>query len=207
MLLSHQHRFIFIHIYKNAGVSISQALLPFAADAVSGMLRRLKKKPSISYKVTPSYPPHITAQSLADQIGIDRFRSYFSFAIVRNPWDWQVSLYTYMLNDSQHFQHELIRSFKNFDEYITWRCTKDPNLQKDFVCNQDGEQLVNRIGRFEYLHEDFQTICARIGIATTLPHLNKSQRRPYQEYYNDKTKELVTQVFKPDIEMFQYEFE
>ena len=31
MLISHRHRFVFVHIYKTAGISIVTALIPFAA--------------------------------------------------------------------------------------------------------------------------------------------------------------------------------
>ena len=31
MLISHRHRFLFVHIYKTAGISISSALIPYAA--------------------------------------------------------------------------------------------------------------------------------------------------------------------------------
>ncbi len=207
MLISHKHRFIFIHIYKNAGTSITQALLPFALDSLPGMLRHFQKKPSTSDVTLRPYPPHITAKSIAEKIGRDHFRSYFSFAIVRNPWDWQVSLYTYMLQSPQHYQHKLVKSFRSFDEYIIWRCDKDIRLQKDFIYSEDGEKLVDFIGRYENLNEDFKTICSRINIPANLRHLNKSRTKPYQDYYSQDIKERVAQAFKPDINLFQYDFE
>jgi len=43
------------------------------------------------------YHPHITASELISKIGKEDFDSYFSFAIVRNPWAWQVSQCEYPL--------------------------------------------------------------------------------------------------------------
>ena len=45
------------------------------------------------------------------------FEEYFKFGFVENPWDWQVSLYTFMLKDAKHHQHEFVKSLKDFDEY------------------------------------------------------------------------------------------
>ena len=102
-----------------------------------------------------------------------------------------------------------MKAFNNFDEYIEWRClVQNEARQRDFIYSQDNELLVDFVGRFENLEADFAKICDHIGISTTLPKLNVAKnRKPYQEYYNKKTKELVKQTFKEDIELLGYEFE
>lgn len=137
------------------------------------------------------FPAHIKASELINAIGKEAFESFFSFAIVRNPWDWQVSLYEYTLKNTTHYQHDLVNGFGNFDEYISWRCVEEVRFQKDFIYSDDGELLVDFVGRFERIDADFETICFHIGISTFLPKLNVSNRKPYQQYYNEKTKDLV----------------
>jgi hypothetical protein len=66
---------------------------------------------------------------------------------------------------------------------------------------------VNFIGKYENLKDDFKKICNKIGISTTLPKLNVSKSKPYQEYYNDETIDLVRKTFQPDIKIFNYDFE
>lgn len=209
MLISEKHRFIFIHIYKNAGTSITAALLPFATNIWLYRANSILRKYGISipHYVDPHpYEGHITASELISRIGQSTFRTYFSFAIVRNPWDWQVSFYTFMLRNTHHHQHELTKNFRNFDEYIKWRCTEELRYQKDFVFSPDGTKLVDFIGRYEQLEDDFRSICSRIGISTHLPRLNVSKMKPYRDYYNKETIELVQRTFAPDIELFGYSF-
>lgn len=210
MLLSHKHKFLFIHIYKNAGTSITTALLPFAVyNAAHLAAFRLtdRFKWRLPWVLNPRpLKVHISAQRIVEQMGREKFGEYFSFAIVRNPWDWQVSLYTYMLKKPDHHQHQLVKQLGSFEEYVEWRCREEVRFQKDFVFSQAGEQLVSFVGKFENLDADFATICERIGIQTSLPRLNTSKTRPYQEYYNARTIEMIRRTFAPDIECFEYDF-
>lgn len=207
MLISKKHRFLFIHIYKTGGTSITSALLPFCGNIWqqrgAALLRRLNM-----LCLTPQpYFKHAKASELAAKLGQEIFESYFSFAFVRNPWDWQVSLYAYILKDVGHFQHQRVKGFRDFDEFIRWRCREAKSYQKDFIFSASGEQLVDFVGRFERLEDDFQTICARLGVSARLPKLNVSNTKPYQEYYNKETIELVRRKFQGDIDAFGYEFE
>jgi hypothetical protein len=207
MVLSKERRFLFVHIYKNAGTSITTALLPFAAgrwQLLAGDALRKLRVP-VAFGPQP-FAQHSTAPEMIQAMGREAFDALFSFAIVRNPWDWQVSLYHYMCTETKHHQHELAKSFSGFDEYIRWRCREEVMFQKDFIYSPDGELLVDFVGRFENLEADFATICSRIGIAASLPKLNVSNTTPYRQFYSDATQELVRRAFAPDIALFGYDF-
>ena len=152
------------------------------------------------------FPGHIRASELIDIIGYDQYKKFFTFAIVRNPWDWQVSLYRYMLKNITHPQHDFIKQLDNFHSYVVWRCKEEVRLQRDFIYSDQGELLINFVGRFENIDNDFSKICSQIGITATLPRLNVSNTRPYQDFYNARSKDLVWRAFKDDIELFEYEF-
>jgi hypothetical protein len=76
-----------------------------------------------------------------------------------------------------------------------------------FVTDADGELLVDFVGRFESLREDFGHVCRTLGLNLRLPHANKSAHRDYRTCYNDRTAELVGTHFRQDVERFGYTFD
>ena len=210
MILSHKKKFIYIHVYKVAGTSIRTVLKEYddlsSSDfpLIENMKFFLGKRFNFFSKWAID---HINARELKTLLPDDVFNSYFKFAFVRNPWDWQVSLYHYMLQYKKHPQHNLISKMKSFDEYIEWRINNDMELQKDFLFGENGEILVDYIGKFENLQEDFNNICSKISISQSiLPLANSSKHTFYKDYYNNHTKNLIYNAFQKDIEIFNYEF-
>jgi hypothetical protein len=208
MVISHSHRFIFIHIYKVAGTSIANALYPYAWKP-NPMVRLIE---SLGIKLPHSlvrdpFSRHISALQLRNGLPSVTFDDFFKFAFVRNPWDWQVSLFHYARSKKSHHQHRKINALRDFEDYIQWRVTEDRKLQKDFVCDESGELLVDFVGKYENLESDFQKICNTLEIDGTLPHLNRSIHRDYKSYYTEKSVRLIEEHFEEDIDFFQYRFE
>ena len=208
MLISRKYNFLFVHIYKNAGTSITKALRPFVLNPSQRRIRNGLKKigAPFSFFDPQPFPDNIKASEIIDFLCYEKFKSFYSFAIVRNPWDWQVSLYNYMLKTESHNQHELVKDLGSFEKYIEWRCENEIRFQRDFIYSENNELLVNFVGKFESLDADFKKICSNIGISTSLPKLNVSNSKPYQNFYTERTEELVRKSFQPDIETFNYEF-
>jgi hypothetical protein len=150
---------------------------------------------------------HIKAREVKKYLDPEIYNTYFKFTFVRNPWDWQVSLYHFMLQYQNHPQHKLVTKMKTFDEYIEWRINNDMELQSEFVTDVHGNKIVDFIGRFENIQQDFNQILSHIGLEPIeLPYINKSKHKYYKEYYNEHTKKLIGTAFKQDIELFNYDF-
>src|SRR4026209_3030482 len=81
MLISHRHRFIFIHVPKTGGSSVTAALRPFCEPETLETARQRGLK------------VHSTARDVIRAFGRDVWESYFTFALERNPWDKCLSLY------------------------------------------------------------------------------------------------------------------
>lgn len=194
-MISHKHKFIFIHINKTGGTSIETA---FSDDEVE------RKNPS----------KHATAIEYRNKFG-DKFLEYFKFTIVRNPWDWLVSRYFWCKDDRRYHKH--VRSdFKNFMHSIGEEAdiarvkilnrTLIPQHYR--ILDESENQIVDFVGRFENLQEDFNISCDRIGIPhRKLPHKFKTKHKHYTEYYDDETREIVAEKYAKDIEYFGYEYE
>jgi hypothetical protein len=93
---------------------------------------------------------------------------------------------------------------KTFEEWI--RARKFLRPCSSYICNTDGKSMMNYVGRFEDLKENFSTICERLKIDAKLPHLNRSAHGYYREYYNLETRAIVEEHFAVDIKEFGYEF-
>ena len=207
MIISHSKKFIFIHNYKVAGTSVQGSLKKYGNQSFlrSGIpdmiMLALGKYPRI---FSSQFDGHIRAKDLRKNIPSEVFDNYFKFGFVRNPWDWQVSLYTYMMKLESHHQHQLVKAMKDFDEYIDWRVHKDLNLQKDFFY--DGDTcIVDFIGKMETMNTDFNTVLGRLGIESKLPHLNKSRDdNNFLKYYSQKSLDMVYEAFRSDVELFGY---
>lgn len=220
MLISNKHKFIFIHIAKVAGQSISNALMPYCAEPYQKLL-----SPAISYRLQlkintqlkrhfgimlnpQPYPDHIRAEGLRDILGAEEFNTYYSFAFVRNPWDWLLSNYTYALTNRRHYRHRLVTKFSSFDDYVEWHCTEENQYptQGQYIFDQDGRQIVSFVGRYESLESDYQRLCSDIGIVSSLPKLNVSKNRGYRTRYSKAAKELVGCKYASDIQLLCYDF-
>lgn len=206
MIISHQKKFIFIHNYKVAGTSIKNSLKRY--NNKSFLRSTNSDKVRFIFGLYPriyssSFPGHMKAIELKKELPPKIFDDYFKFGFVRNPWDWQVSLYTYMLKLESHHQHELIKSMKSFDEYIDWRVHNDLHLQKEFFY-ADDECLMDYVGKMENLESDFTAVCEKVNIVAELPHLNASRKDDYLKYYSKESFTMVSQAFEDDIKLFEY---
>ncbi|MCH2214320.1 MAG: sulfotransferase family protein [Flavobacteriales bacterium] len=204
MIFSYSKNFLFIHNYKVAGTSIRDVLKKYSYRPHEKfhyqVFRRLGIIPS--YHTFRSHGPILEVKNRMPSILFNRL---FKFGFVRNPWDWQVSLYHFAQQTENHHQHELI-SQMNFEEYIQWRVNEDLHLQKDFFTDEKGEIIMDFIGKMESLEEDFSFVARTIGMDETLSHKNKSNHTHYRKYYSTKTKDLVYRAFLEDINTFGYEF-
>lgn len=188
MIGSHSKKFVFFHLYKVAGTSL-RSIIERHAEFRGGK--------------------HDRPSKFIEQYGREMYDNYYTIAFVRNPFDWQVSLYHYMLIDVGHFQHKLIKSFKTFDEYIEWR-VKGPDLitQYEFLSegsSNDSPLTIDFIGKFESIHEDVEKLKTKFGFTGSLPHLNKSNHKHFMDYYNDRTEKMMREAFDIDFRTFGYE--
>jgi len=206
VLVSHRHRFIFIHVYKTAGMSVRHALDPFAKGRWRRQAARFTHRAGLSFPRTD--PLHLTAWQIRERLSPEVFDRYYKFAFVRNPWAWQVSLYHYMLGRSDHVQSAFVHGLGGFDPYIRWRVAEEVRLQKAFLTDPSGRLIVDYVGRMETLDDDFAAICRAVGLPIRgLPHKNRSAHHDYRAYYTDETRELVADAFRDDIAMFGYTFD
>ncbi len=154
------------------------------------------------------HPQHLGALEWRTQLTPFIFNTLFKFAFVRNPWDWQVSLYHYCLQEPAHPDNAFFQSLGSFEKYIEWRVTQTLETQKSFLVDEEGKFIVDYIGRFENLSNDLEHVCQVLGFDNVhVPHVNASKHKDYRTYYNNRTRQLVEEHFQEDIAAFGYTFE
>jgi chondroitin 4-sulfotransferase 11 len=193
-MISHEHKCIFIHIPKTAGTSINK-MLNLEPDYEK---RRINGHGGMAY-----HRKYFK-------------KGYFSFSFCRNPWDRLFSAYFYLSSEkclnwpvSNTRIHSTIKKYRDFKTFVNHidESMNDKHFQHQHSFIQHPVYNIDFIGRFENLQEDFNTICDKIGIPQQeLPHKNKTKHKHYTEYYDDETRQIVTEKYAKDIEYFGYEF-
>ena len=217
MFFSRKMDVLFVWIPKAAGSSIYRALKNSRYKC-----RRLlnKEKDGIIHFPYTDFDnkgavtfAHTSIDALFDKdiIHKDFFENAFKFCFVRNPWDRLVSLFFY-----REF-HKKYDSFQQFcldfkDKEIepiglyNSRLNSQFNDQLSWIIGKNGRLLVDFIGRYERLEDDFRKICRIISIRKSLPHRNATRHAHYREYYNAESIEIVRKRYSRDIEYFGYDF-
>tara|TARA_Y100000389_G_C17454498_1_gene517151 strand:+ start:1353 stop:1988 length:636 start_codon:yes stop_codon:yes gene_type:complete len=210
-MIDFRNKFIFIHVHKAAGKSISRAL---ERNHFSNIINKsdylyYHYKKHFGKKYIVSEIDNIKKHSQAIDYKTylkDDYAKYFKFAFVRNPFDWQVSQYFYMKEKKVHFQHEIVKNM-NFRDYIVWRCQEDLQLQTDYLLDSNNNVIVDFIGKVENIQYDIKKVEQNIGFKLNLPHINKSEHSRSTEYYDDFTLNLVVENFKKDFKLLKYKTE
>jgi len=216
MLISHSHKFITIDIPKTATRSLRETLVPQNVIDIVGEPRK-----------NVDFYQHGTAQQCLKSLrkSNKNFADYFSFVIVRNPWDRYYSFFKYY--------KEYAEKYKNKDASISWNapginqgklCEKlfanktdeivlrniiiNNPCQSDYYTNEKNEIMVSHIAKFENLNKEFELLCNQVNVNySPLFHGNKSIIK--SSYYNIYTKEtinLVAEKEKNVIELNGYKY-
>jgi hypothetical protein len=181
--VDHDRRLIFVHIPKTGGTSIKRAL---------GM-------EGLGDHRTPTALVHPAT-----------WEAYFSFMVVRNPFDRLVSSYAYHTGPTYHGayfqQHPDLKEW-GFQEHFRKMRDKSWAIrpQVEYTRHDYSQTRISAVLRFEDLAEDARELFERIGVDAELPHLNPSSRRDARDYYDDPDflREVV-EFYREDFEAWGY---
>lgn len=120
MLISHTHKFIFNHMYKTAGTSVMDVFSPcarlpdrMAYDFKSSinLYARINKFfgwPDDGMLRYTGHRKHAKEIDIINKLDPGVCDSYYKFTFVRNPFDFLVNLYFYILQANYHPMHKLV---------------------------------------------------------------------------------------------------
>lgn len=182
--------YVFIHINKTGGSSISNKL---------------------AYKKIQ----HLTAKEVIKWIGREKWDAAETFTVVRNPWDKVASHYLFRKATNQTKLKENPLPFKEwvnktYGQYKDLYYYDKPKMfmpQSEWIKDENNKVAVKHILRFEKLEQDFNKIARILQLEPGLPHLNKTINKQYNSMYDKETAQLIEEWFSEDIERFEYTFE
>lgn len=209
MLISHKHKFIFFHIPKTGGTSVELKLTAFAD------ISAINQKESVYWHHTEpqDLKKHFESQSW-------HWNEYFKFAVVRNPWAFCLSIWTYAHHckkqwegmDTSNFPDPAwvravnnITSNKNYSDFCLKAYKKD--IQYDFLHDSSGNCMVDYVCKLENVQQDIDHVCSLLDLpAQKIPHENASNKQNYRSYYNEQSRDFIAQLCKNTINKFNYKF-
>lgn len=188
-------RFVFLHVPKAAGKSLSRYMIEAWPGRVhgyvsTGQMLELREvaRPGVTLEVTYGHEDMAQTQVLLGQRGRCIEDMAAVFACVRNPYDIIVSTYCFMRRTFKNNSHK--RFFKlannldfegfcmqfeprNITAWLTLRGKRPPNL---------------RLIRFESLEADLSAIATEYGFnPAALRHLNRTDHDHYSSYIRTAT--------------------
>lgn len=236
MIISFKYKFIFIKTYKTAGSSIESYLYEYlktndvyahTADnkgincwgefdpenKLSNFFdkntyqERVKKNLRF-YAHMPAWLIKERLEIYSEKLKFDIFDNFYKFAVIRNPFDLIVSDYFWRKKSSfmtEKSFDNIIKELSN-NEYQTYGLL---NLNK-LMDKKLENILCNYIIKYENLNEGLSKVFDRLKIPfdgkLNIFKKKFDRDRDYKKFYNTKSKQLVENIFKKEIDMFNYKF-
>lgn len=207
MIVSKQHRFIFVAVPKTGTHSVRKALRPHLGAGDMEQARLFVEKQFPILELARLRHGHISLQQVRPFVGDDFFESSFKFGFVRNPFDRFVSYCAFATRPQGLFDQDpkgVMRHFLFIEPPVRHIVFQS---QHSFLTGTDGRLLADYVGRVEEMQQSYDVVCERIGIPPSpLERVNQSRRRDYREYYDQALVDAVAKLYARDLELFGYDF-
>jgi hypothetical protein len=229
MILSHKYKFIFIKTAKTAGTSIEVFLSKHcdATDVVTPIeppieghqpqnyegfinpIPEILERPgklfsALRQSITSreKFYRHMPASEVRNRVPAEVWNTYSKFCVERNPWDKVLSHY--------HMHAAREGGSLSLDEYLARG--RFPINYFRYTDRAGTKIIVDRVIRYENLMDQLSEVFAQLNIPFegTLGVAAKSEyrtdRRPYQQVFNDDQRRIVEKAFAKEIKLHGYRF-
>jgi hypothetical protein len=217
---------IFIHIPKNAGKSIEDALIGVGASRKGGRsylnrsakyLEKITQKKETKRSLIGTLDYTLCTQHLTYQeIEIlrltppEKLSEYKKLSVVRNPYDRIISTVMHF------YRNKKIQSSLDFQTLLQAWLLEEPKDHNQLAHRRTQTEYLTKSGklincemiRFENIGADFSSYCKRNKIIVNELGWSGKQRleRDYRAYHTELTKKITEKYFEDDFENFKYKF-
>jgi hypothetical protein len=229
MIVSHQHRLIFVKTLKTAGTSIEMALAQHCGPddivtpifpAVDGHKSQNWQGTFFPFREVHSFADlrknirealrkhriynHIPARFARARLPRGIWDQYLKVCVERNPWDKTLSHFHMFRNAKWHRHYNPDLTLNGYLAQGIF-CHNAP-----FYCDAGGEIIVDRVLRYDKLNQDLRDLFDEIGIPFDgLPHAKSGIRKDRRSYHDvlDKTQmRVIEKAFEREIGFHGWEY-
>jgi len=169
--------------------------IPLSAYTFSEWRRLLTRRERARFK------NHTEASRIRSLVGDHVWRSYYKFAIERNPWDKAISLYYWRTRDQQPRPPLL-----QFLQSVGAR-----SLSNAHIYMIDGALGVDRIIAYENLSSELEEIRQHLALPEPVPlprakSTHRTEKSHYSELIGEAERAVIDDTCRREIELLGYQF-
>jgi len=221
MIIDNINKKIFVHIPKNAGMTIRHST--FLKDKILVNGAQTHKSREYTNGLLE------TMKKTGDHHGIEHARwidlkpkytsAHKAFAVIRNPWDRVVSRYFFAkkvieVEKKQTSEYADTSSFEAFleerhkwgdKEYMWHRAVRGWYPAVDHVTDSNGKLKCDML-RLEHLNKDLIAYF-KIPMMSRPRNVTAMNKGTYKDMYNKETIQIIADWYKKDIDMWGFDFD
>ena len=213
MIISHDHKFIFIKTNKTAGTSVEIALSKFCGprDVITPISEEDEAiRASLGYRGPQNceghngveFRNHSSAADIKKGVGEAVWNAYYTFCIERNPWDRVISMYYWRCKSEPR---------PSISKFLSTGPVASLKRKGYALYTHNGEVVVDKVCRYEDLAAELERVRTRLGLPEPLelPRAKSQYRkdkRSYREILDSGERQHIEQLFAQEIALFNYTF-
>ena len=206
MIVSFQHRFVFVAIPKTATHAVRTALRPHLGPRDWEQCVLFENTFFPVEALAQVGHGHLTCCEMRPFLIPGLFEAFFKFCTVRNPYQRFVSGCRFVNRDNQRMRQAPLETMKRTIGDAAMRSHILFRPQNAFVVDADGRLLVDHVCRFEAVQAHFDCICQRLGLPSSLlPDVNVTDRAPRRVWLDRELQESVADMYRQDFALFEYD--
>lgn len=229
MIISHQHKVVFIKSMKTASSTTEAYILSLIKQTngsfeeeydttVSSDLVHSFGSRGVRHKPINEIMPHTRPSEIVELIGREAFDSYLKIVNIRNPYDQMVSLFWWWMwfKEKENFQKaqeaDILELREMFSNFVHNRRGLIKRARLRVFTTLNGQAFEANYIRFESLQSDIIRLSRLLETETIveLPDFKtdmRSQDYHYSNYYNIVSRLVIFIMNRWELHTFNYRFE
>ena len=226
-MISLEHKFIFLENPKTATTSICGELTELIdVNLEINLLKKLRHNTILNAHLDNlirsggkqwrdgHLPPNFYSRDFLN-------KGFLIFGVIRNPWDRFLSAFLHNYRERQRenvYEKSMFEKLSKWDSFENFCLDLKESLKID-PCFTSGHFIKQsyflndsvkdvKLVNYDNIKSDLTNLLNNLGLNFKLKHRwNNSQKiTSYKDYYTEETKSVVADLYKEDIENFNFQF-